>query len=243
MPRREVFYSPPEHFHNEEIILTGDEHRHLARVLHHRVGERIFVVDGAGLAAEAEIVSIQREKTVARVIKKMRRYGESFTQITLAQAVPKGSRFDWIVEKATELGVAAIIPLLTARTEAGAKSGKVERWRRLALAAMKQCCRSVWPEIREPLSFEEVCQAMREYNLNLLAHENSGDPLRSVPHADPPRKILLLIGPEGGFTEQEIQHAMTKGCQMFSLGPRRLRADTAGLVAISKVLTALGQMS
>jgi 16S rRNA (uracil1498-N3)-methyltransferase len=119
----------------------------------------------------------------------------------------------------------------------------VERWRRLALAAMKQCCRSVWPRIHATLTFEDVCQGMREYDLNLVAHENCGDPLRSAPHADPPRKILLLIGPEGGFTAEEIQFATTKGCQMFSLGPRRLRADTAGLVAISKVLTALGQLS
>jgi 16S rRNA (uracil1498-N3)-methyltransferase len=243
MSRREVFYAPREHFHNEEIILTGDEHRHLSRVLHHRVGERIIVVDGAGLAAEAEIVSIQRESTAARVIKRMRRYGESFTQITLAQAVPKGNRFDWIVEKATELGVAEIIPLLTERTEVEAKAAKVERWRRLALAAMKQCCRSVWPEIRESLSLDEVCQGSREYDLSLLAHEGSNDPLRSFSGTGPPRKILLLIGPEGGFTEGEIQRATGKGCHMFSVGPRRLRADTAGLAAISKVLTVLGQLS
>ncbi len=242
MSRREVFYAPPEQFQNEEIFLTGEEHRHLSRVLHHRVGERIIVVDGAGLAADAEIISLQREKTIARVIKKMRRYGESFTHLTLAPAVPKGNRFDWIVEKATELGVAEIIPMLTERTEVEAKAAKVERWRRLALAAMKQCCRSVWPEIGEPRSFVETCEVAREYDFCLLAHEGSGDPLRYFAEGSPPRKILLIIGPEGGFTEREVQLATQKGCHMFSLGPRRLRADTAALAAIIKTFTAFGQL-
>lgn len=241
MSRREFFYAPPGHFQHDEIFLTGEEHHHLARVLHHHVGERIIVVDGAGLAAEAEIVSMQRERTHLRAIKRMRRYGESFTQITLAQAVPKGNRFDWMVEKATELGVAEIVPMHTTRTEVEPKAAKVERWRRLALAAMKQCCRSVWPPIREPLSFAQVCCLAREYDLSLLAQEGGNDPLRRFAEATPPRKILLLIGPEGGFTAEEIQLAVEKGCQSFSLGPRRLRADTAGLVAMTKVLTALGQ--
>ncbi len=242
MPRREVFYAPPEHFQNDRVFLTGDEHRHLSRVLHHHIGERLVVVDGAGLAVDAEIISLQRERTEMRVVKRMRRYGESFTQITLAQAVPKGARFDWIVEKATELGAAEIIPLNTARTEIETKANKISRWQRLAMAAMKQCCRSVCPAIAAPAFFEEVCRRTREYDLSLLAHEGSERALKKFSETPPPRKILLLIGPEGGFTEEEIQSALAAGCQTFSLGPRRLRADTAALAAMTKILATLAQL-
>ena len=242
MPRREVFYAPAEQFQNLRIVLTGEEHRHLSRVLHHRVGERIIVVDGAGLAVDAEIVSLQRERTELRVLKKMRRYGESFTQITLAAAVPKGSRFDWIVEKATELGVVEIVPMHTERTETEAKAAKIARWQRLALAAMKQCCRSYCPTVRPLATFAEVCRQSREFDVGLIAHEAGGDVLRSLMGALPPRKILVCIGPEGGFTEDEIEAALACGAQTLGLGPRRLRADTAALAAVAKILTRLGQM-
>jgi len=244
MPRREVFYAPATDWLHDEIALTGEEHRHLARVLHHHLGERIVVVDGGGHAAEVEIISIQRERTEVRIIKRMRRYGEPFTQITLAPAVPKGSRFDWIVEKATELGVAAISPILTERTEVEARAGKVARWRRLALAAMKQCCRSVWPEIHEPVPFAEICRATSAHDLSLLAHEGGSGVLHSLSsEVEPMRRVLLLIGPEEGLTDQEVAEARAAGCQLMSLGPRRLRADTASLVALAKILSALGQLS
>jgi 16S rRNA (uracil1498-N3)-methyltransferase len=270
MSRREFFYAPPERFTAETITLDRDEHAHLVRVLHHQVGDKVMVVDGAGLAAESEIVEIGKTVTRVRIIKKSRRLGEPFVHLTLAQAVPKGNRFDWVIEKATEIGVSAFIPLICERSEVTPGAAKNERWHRLALAAMKQSCRSICPAISEPVMFGALCRrasslsaayadghsgsrsslAMykarsgREFDFVLIAHEGAGDPLPQLVNRSPkPRIGLVLIGPEGGFTDAEIQIARDAGITFFGLGSRRLRAETAGLVAAMKLLSAFGELN
>jgi 16S rRNA (uracil1498-N3)-methyltransferase len=250
MSRREFFYAPPENFTVESITLAGDEHQHLVRVLRHKIGERVTVVDGAGVAADSEIVEISRAATRLRIIKKMRRLGEPFVYLTLAQAVPKGNRFDWVIEKATEIGVSAFMPLICERSEITPSAGKNERWRRLALAAMKQSCRSVCPTISAPVMFGALCRraafkgmAGREFDFVLLAHEGSGDPLpQLVSRLPQPRTGLVMIGPEGGFADSELQIARDAGIPLLSLGSRRLRAETAGMVATMKILAAFGEL-
>lgn len=243
MSRREIFHAPSQNFAGDFVTLVEDELRHLTRVLHHKVGDRITVVDGECVAAvDSEIVEINREFARARILKKVRRYGEPFMHVTLAQAVPKGSRFDWVIEKATEIGVSEFMPLLCARGEVEAGENKVERWRRLALAAMKQSCRSFWPIVHAPQAFEAMCMQSRDYQLNLIAHEGGNEAVRRLAEGTPPRKVMLAIGPEGGFTENELQRARDCNFQTLSLGPRRLRAETAGLVAVTKLLTIFGQL-
>ncbi|MDZ7288558.1 MAG: 16S rRNA (uracil(1498)-N(3))-methyltransferase [candidate division KSB1 bacterium] len=259
MSRREFFYSPSDDFTTGMITLGGDEHVHLARVLHHQVGDRVTVVDGAGLAAECEIIEIGRTVTRLRIIKKNRRLGEPFVHLTLAQAVLKGHRFDWLIEKATEIGVSAFIPLLCERSEARPSPAKAERWHRLALAAMKQSCRSVCPTVSEPVMFGALCRRasslpaafsaghsgrLREFDFVLLAHEGSGDPLMQLASRPlKPRIGLVMIGPEGGFSDSELQIARDAGITFWGLGPRRLRAETAGLVAAMKILATFGELS
>ncbi len=244
MPRREIFYAPAQNFAGDFVTLVDDELHHLARVLHHKAGDRITVVDGAGVAAvDSEIVELTREFARVRILKKVRRYGEAHIHLALAQAVPKGSRFDWVIEKGTELGVSEFIPILCALGEVEAGENKVERWRRLALAAMKQSCRSFWPIIHAPITFEALCEQSREYQLSLIAHEGADEALRRLTEAALPRKAVIAIGPEGGFTEVELRRAQESNFYSMSLGPRRLRAETAGLVAVTKLLTTLGQMS
>ncbi|MDZ7343424.1 MAG: 16S rRNA (uracil(1498)-N(3))-methyltransferase [candidate division KSB1 bacterium] len=259
MPRREFFYAPPENFTAGSVTLDKEEHQHLVRVLRHKIGDALTVVDGAGIAAEAEIVEIGRTVTRLRIIKKLRRLGEPFVHLTLAQAVPKGTRFDWIIEKGTEMGVSAFIPLLCERSEVNPGAGKIERWRRLALAAMKQSCRSVCPAISEPVRFGALCRRaaslpsvfspgpsgrLREFDFALLAHEGSGHVLPQLVNRSPtPRLGLIMIGPEGGFTASELQMAREANITFLGLGPRRLRAETAGLVAAIKILSAFGEMS
>ncbi len=243
MPRREIFFAPPANFTGEFVTIVEDELHHLTRVLHHKVGDRITVVDGAGVAAvDSEILEINREFARVRILKKVRGYGEPYMRLTLAQAVPKGSRFDWVIEKATEIGVSEFIPLLCERGEVEAGEGKTERWRRLALAATKQSCRAFWPVVHAPLTFEALCMQSREYNLSLLAHEGSDEVLLRLAETTPPRKVLIAIGPEGGFTEAELTHAKDSNFQFMSLGPRRLRSDTAGIVAVTKLLTVFRQL-
>lgn len=243
MPRHEFFYAPPENFAGEFVELTGDEHHHLTRVLHHKIGDRITVVDGAGNAAvDGEIVFSDRAITRIKFHTITKNLGEPAVHLTLAQAVPKGARFDWVVEKATEIGVSAFIPLLSEHGEVQPGSGKTERWRRLVLAAMKQSCRSVWPEVNEPTPFFELCQTIKNFDLALLAHPTENDILKDLASKAMSQKALLMVGPEGGFTEEEIDAAQKSGCKLLSLGPRRLRSETAGLVAATKVLAAFGQL-
>jgi 16S rRNA (uracil1498-N3)-methyltransferase len=173
--------------------------------------------------------------------------------------VPKGNRFDWVIEKATEIGVSAFIPLICERSEVNPRPGKNERWHRLALAAMKQSCRSICPAISEPVTFGALCRRastlpaafaagqsgrLREFDFVLFAHEGAGDPLPQLANRSPkPRIGLVIIGPEGGFTDAEIKIAHDAGITFFGLGPRRLRAETAGLVAAMKILSAFGELN
>jgi 16S rRNA (uracil1498-N3)-methyltransferase len=259
MSRREFFFAPPQNFTADTITLAGDEHSHLVRVLHHQIGDRVMVVDGAGLAAESEIIEIGKTVTRLRLIKKARRLGEPFVHLSLAQAAPKGNRFDWVIEKATEIGVSAFIPMICERSEVTPGSGKNVRWQRLALAAMKQSCRSICPTISEPVMFGALCRRastlpaayavgqsgrLREFDFVLLGHEGAGDPLpQLVNRAPKPRIGLMMIGPEGGFTDNELKIAREAGIGFLGMGPRRLRAETAGLVAAMKILSAFGELS
>lgn len=243
MPRHEFFYAPPEKFTAGFVELAGDEHHHLTRVLHHKIGDRVTVVDGIGNAAVGgEIVFSDRAITRIKIHAITQNLGEPAVHLTLAQAVPKGARFDWVVEKATEIGVSAFIPLLSEHSEVNPGSGKTERWRRLTLAAMKQSCRSVWPDVNEPTPFFALCQSFQNFDVVLLAHPTENDVLGSLTAQTKPQKILLLIGPEGGFTNDETALAEKFGGKLLSLGPRRLRSETAGLVAATKVLAAFGQL-
>lgn len=243
MPRHEFFYAPPEKFTAAFVELTGDEHHHLSRVLHHKIGDRVTVVDGAGNAAvDGEIIFSDRAVTRIKIHVIKHKLGEPAVHLTLAQAVPKGARFDWVVEKATEIGVSAFIPLISEHSEVNPGSGKTERWRRLALAAMKQSCRSIWPDVNEPTPFFELCQTIKNFDLAILAHPTENDILKDLASQVMPQKVLLMVGPEGGFTEEEIEFAQKSGCKLLSLGPRRLRSETAGLVAATKVLAAFGQL-
>ncbi|MDZ7266595.1 MAG: 16S rRNA (uracil(1498)-N(3))-methyltransferase [candidate division KSB1 bacterium] len=243
MSRQEFFYAPAEHFAGEFVTLTGDEHHHLSRVLHHKAGDRVTVVDGAGNAAvDGEIVFSDRAATRIKIHTRAQNLGEPAVHLTLAQAVPKGARFDWLVEKGTEIGVSAFIPLLSHYSEVNPGPGKSGRWRRLALAAMKQSCRSVWPAVSEPVRFIALMQACHDFDLALLAHPTAIDISAKLGGQALPRRVLLLVGPEGGFSEEEVTLAQQAGCKLLSLGPRRLRAETAGLVAAAKVLAAYGQL-
>lgn len=243
MPRQEFFYAPPESFTAGFVELNGDEHHHLSRVLHHKVGDRVTVVDGAGNAAvDGEIVFSDRALTRIKIHTLTKNPGEPAVHLTLAQAVPKGARFDWLVEKGTEIGVSAFIPLLSEHSEVQPGAGKTERWRRLTLAAMKQSCRSVWPAVNEPTHFVDLAKCLSEFDLALLAHPTASDISRDLAAQAMPRRVLLLVGPEGGFAEEEVTLAQETGCKLLSLGPRRLRAETAGLAAAVKVLAAYGQL-
>lgn len=221
------------------LILRDEEARHLAKVRRHRPGDRIEAIDGEGGFFRACVVSVEKGKVVCRILESRRNQGESRVRLCLAPSLLKGHRFDFVVEKATEVGVDAIHPLVSSRgVVRSGSAGKVERWRRLAREAAKQCGRSRIPEVFPPVPLEEALDRLvGEADLVLVAAPSGGSgDLSALFAVRRPRRVGLLIGPEGGFSSGEIALARTAGAECFSWGDRVLRADTAGVVLSALLL-------
>lgn len=241
----ESFYVHPNDIHGDEIRFSEDEAKHLTTVMRKKRNERIWAVDGKGNAYEVQLILIRKTEAFGKIIHTRRRIGEPITEVTLAQSVLKGDHFDDLVEKVTEIGVKRIIPMITENTIPSAGPQKLTRWRRIAIAAMKQSGRSFLPEIENPMDFQHVVETKTQYQRVWIAHSGSG-------YASPRlqknllntriKNMLLLVGPEGGFTETEIKSAQQQGIQQVSLGPRRLRSDTAGIVLTALALSQLGEL-
>ncbi len=232
------FFLSPEAW-GERAVLGGDEAKHAAQVMRLRRGDAVTVFDGRGRSARAEITDVSKSELHLQL-------GEGETappvapEIILAQAVPKGKTMDLIVQKAVELGVNAIQPLITRHTvvQVGEEdaSKKATKWQRVALEACKQCGQNFLPEVAAPLSFAEWLPRA-EGDLKIVASLFPGArPLREILRAAPvPTRVILLVGPEGDFSAQEGDSALAAGFQPASLGQIVMRAETASFFGISAV--------
>lgn len=217
----------------EPLVLRGEEHHHLSRVLRLRVGETVLVGDGRGDVAEAVIEEVEQNVTRCRVLAVHERFNEPPVEVTLLQGALKNpSKMDWLVEKATELGVTCVVPLMTEHTVA--HSVKTDRLRKLAETATKQCLRGRIPDIIDPLSISDAVEKYAASRL-LMFHESA--PLDATIEALvlDERPLAVFIGPEGGFSSTEVDLLQSRGADILSLGPRRLRGETAGLVALARI--------
>lgn len=241
----ESFFVQPKNVHGDELILAEEETHHLSRILRKNKGDIIWVVDGEGTGYEVKILHISQNNVRGKIIKTRRRIGESVAEVSLAQAVLKGERFDWLVEKATEIGVRKIIPFTSDNAVTVAGPQKINRWKRIAIASMKQSGRSIFPDITSAMSFKQVMGLGSNCNYRLIAHagpESTSVNAVESKHQITTHKALLVVGPEGGFTKEEIEQAVECGFHPVTLGPRRLRAETAGVVFLSLVLSKLGEL-
>ena len=234
----DYFYSPPEYVRGNEIIIEGEEFAHLVHVMRKKEGDRICIVDGKGTAYDVAIESINRKIAACRIELRHEHHHESMLDVTLAVGILKNpSKFDFLVEKVTELGVKRIIPLRTARTIP--HHAKVNRWQKLALAAMKQCGRSFLPDVTELMSFDELLSKAKS-NLKFVAHEQRVERKESTASRFPGvhlnNPVTIMIGPEGGFTDDEIEQCMQCDVQPVYLGERRLRTETAAIVMSALIL-------
>ncbi|NUN71225.1 MAG: 16S rRNA (uracil(1498)-N(3))-methyltransferase [Bacteroidetes bacterium] len=234
----EFFYVPAEYIIDQHIAIEGEEARHIARVLRKQPGDMVWVVDGAGKAYEVVIRLVAPEMIECEIQFEHHHLHEPDIDVTLAVAQLKNpSRMDWIIEKATELGVRTIIPLQTERTIA--RSPKEERWNNIALAAMKQSGRCILPRIAPPAGLAELLSESGPYDMKLIPYERTDHILsiaEALKHRKPPRTAMILIGPEGGFTDEEVRMAEQTQFTQVSLGRRRLRTETAAVVALSWVV-------
>lgn len=241
------FWAPPDQIEGKTLRLAGQEARHAVSVCRLQAGEMITVADGAGNAYDCEIERATTREVSTTIIRAHRQLGEPLTHITLAVGVGKPANFDWIVEKAVELGASRIVPLRAAQSPAGiggtqAAARRAERWRRLALGAMKQCLRSVCPPVDDIAEMSGMPALIEDHQYSLLADP---DGLRLDLAGQTAQRItraLVFVGPESGFTVDERRAITGAGALPFTLGARRLRAETAAVAALALVMRELGDL-
>jgi 16S rRNA (uracil1498-N3)-methyltransferase len=234
----DYFYVKPEDVTGNAFVLRGEESKHLARVLRKHAGERIFATDGNDHMYEAFIAEIGKKDTHCRIGAVHTKYNEPSLNVALAVSLLKNpARFDSVVEKATELGVRHIIPMRCERTVPHRE--KRDRLEKIAVAAVKQCGRSWLPRISSVTKLNEVLAASGGYGLRIITHEKA-DLDQTVEHVlgqhPQQNSILILIGPEGGFSDEEVKAAKDAGFVAVTLGSRRLRTETAALAAATLVV-------
>lgn len=217
-----------------EVISGADAH-HIKNVLRKKIGDNLELLDGSGKLHFASIVKLDKDKVTCKIVSTSPVEGEPRAKITLAQALPKSNKMNFIIEKSTELGVTSIIPMVTERTIG--RKAKIERWQKIAKAAAEQSGRGVIPQIQEPQDFPTIIKLRSQFDIALIPWEleRTTSLKQFLPSLLLPQcpTILVLIGPEGGFSQKEIDQAKTAGFISVSLGKRILRTETAGLTIIA----------
>ncbi len=247
-PLMPVYFIQSQSIQNDRIVLTGDLAHHLSDVLRCRPGEIIDLVDERQARYRAELDEIATHRIVAKILQKDENALKPAWSVTLAQAVLKGDKMDWVIQKATELGAGVIVPVVTERTiarpRAERKPHQQDRWRKIAKEAAQQCGRRDIPDVLPVVSMDELLKNPPEAALKLVPWETEQDRslksvLRSLKEKQP---IAILIGPEGGFSPREIEKARKAGWISVSLGPRILRAETAGMAVLAILEYELNEM-
>ncbi len=243
------FYAPALRADLGLVSLPDQEAVHLSRVLRLGPGDQVRVFDGRGLEVEGRVVSVRHGEVVIEPAIRVDAAPEPRVTLTLAQAVLKADKLDDVVRDAVMLGVAVIQPLLTSRTDVPPRAFngnlRVERWQRIAIASTKQCGRAVVAEVRHPCTLGECLERDRSEVRVMLVEPgwpglSTGLDLVRLPAA--PASALAVIGPEGGWTAEEVDLAKHHGCATLTLGRRTLRADAAPLVAISVLQSLWGDL-
>jgi 16S rRNA (uracil1498-N3)-methyltransferase len=243
MPR---FYLPPDQCRDTTLFLTGREAHHAVRVLRLRRGDRVTVLDGAGSQFLCAFEQNERDKVKLNVLEKTSIPPLPY-RITLLQALPKGKIFESIVQKATELGVFRIVPLLSehvvaAQVDQKGVQQKAEKWRLVAIEAIKQCGSAWLPEIESPVTPKQFLARREKFELPLIAslQSDSRHPREffrafQSEHGRRPGSVCIWVGPEGDFTAEEVASVASAGASAISLGPLVLRTETAAIYCLSVI--------
>ncbi|MGQ7246281.1 16S rRNA (uracil(1498)-N(3))-methyltransferase [Halomonas sp. V046] len=225
-----------------DVVLPEGPARHVGRVLRLKVGDALTLFDGQGCEAAAELVEVERKQVMARVIEVRAGRAESTLAVHLGQAISKGDRMDYAIQKSVELGVAAITPLYTehgdVRLKGEREAKKLAHWQAVAVSACEQCGRASVPVVHAPMVLGDWLAA-REEPLRLVLHPGTPGILERVESVT---AASVLIGPEGGLSPREIEGAEAAGFAALTLGPRILRTETAPVVALTLLQQRFGDM-
>ena len=241
------FYSRPENIKKDNLKITGEEKKHIVSVLRYKEGDSIDVVNGRGHIYRVRITDISKSEIQCKIVSRKPGENEPEIDLSLAQSLCKGHKMDWLIEKATEIGVRSVIPLLTERAvvklgDSKKERTKIDRWRKIATASMKQSLRAFLPDIKPVIHLKRLLPEIRKYDLTLVGSlaadaKNLRD-IRQLKKS--PKNILAIVGPEAGFSNEELNQLKSAGAIPVSLSKRRLRTETAGIVLSSLVLYELG---
>ncbi len=226
------------------VAIAGGDARHLRKALRLGAGDRLVAFDGTGREWDATIERVEPSAVHLALGEERRSAVESPCEILLGQGVGKGDKLDLVVRAATELGVRAVVPVVTERAVAtAAGDARLERWRRIAAEACKQCGRAAVPEIARPEPLEAFLRRAARFERKLVPWESGGVPLRSLAGSGGVRSTALLVGPEGGLAPREVAAAEAAGFVAVRLGPRVLRTETAGIVAVAAAQLLFGDLT
>jgi 16S rRNA (uracil1498-N3)-methyltransferase len=232
------FYAPQPQIVNGKLKIKGDEVKHIRKVLRLKAGDEIIVFDGLGKEYEGTIVEEEPASITIKIENIFSSIEDSHLEVTLAQSLLKGEKMDYLIQKATELGIKEIIPFLSSRSvpllEKSRRLKRHHRWEKIAVEASKQCGRGVVPKIETLQDYSEVLQIASPDSLRLILWEREGIKLKDVlARSKEKTKIFFIIGPEGGFSREEVDESKRAGFIVVTLGRRILRAETASLCFLS----------
>lgn len=247
------YFVEKEQFEQDKVRIVGEDARHIGKVMRGRPGDQIIVCDGRERLVLAELETVEQGEVIASVLEEIAEKSEARFRVSIAQSLPKGDKLETVIQKCTEIGAAAFVPFLSERTvvqyDAKKEEKRLQRWSKIAKEAAEQSHRSRIPGVLQPLTYKQLLKTFEAYDLVLFCYEKeNGQQLRDLvrPFAEGrpegAANILVVVGPEGGFSEREADEASAAGAKVAGLGKRILRAETAGMTALSCILYESGEM-
>lgn len=240
------FFISPNQLYGARVRFADDQAHQMRRVLRLRPGDRVTALDGLGNEYDVVLEEVTNARVIGRADGKAEATGEPAARLTLYQSLLRREKFEWVLQKGTELGVSAFVPVITRRSlvrdAEDVTPEKLTRWQRIIREAAEQSGRGLLPELRPALTFGDAVQAARAAGRALIAYEGHAphtirDALQSAP-----RSVALFVGPEGGYEPEEVDEAVAAGAVAVTLGRRILRTETAAVVGAALILHELGEM-
>ncbi|WP_068616215.1 RsmE family RNA methyltransferase [Paenibacillus tuaregi] len=248
------YFITPEQFGETSVIIKGEDARHIGKVMRGKPNDKVIVSDGIAREAVVQLKTINPQEVHAEIIEHLSLSREPWLQVTVAQSLPKGDKMETVIQKCTEIGAVSFVPFLSERTivqyDAKKEEKRITRWTKIAKEAAEQAHRSKIPDVQTALSWKQLKDQFSEYDLVCVCYEKEdGKQLRDVVapwSASLTRergyRVMLVVGPEGGFAESEIEEAEAAGAVSVGLGRRILRTETAGMAALTCILYETGEM-
>lgn len=234
------FFIENNQIDNNQIIISGNDKNHIANVLRMKKDEKILITNkDTSETYECKIISINKNDVVCSIIKKDESIKESNVKIDLYQGIPKSDKMEYIIQKSVELGVNRIFPVNMKNCIAKIKDEdkKNNRWQKISEAAAKQCKRNIIPSIERSVNMDFLYENIKNYDLVIVAYENEENKtIKDVLKNKDVKKIAIIVGPEGGLSEEEVLNLINNGAKVASLGKRILRTETAPIAILSMII-------